>query len=118
MATHPEIQRRAQQEIDDVVGPGRLVTLDDRESLPYVEALNRELMRWKPVLPLGVAHCTTQNDVYKGHFIPKGKFLGICFEQRSDGALIRRRHYYFQHMANFFIDYSVVSCSLTISTIL
>lgn len=80
MATHPEIQRKAQQEIDDVVGSGRQVNLDDRESLPYVEALVRELVRWRPVLPLGVAHCITQDDIYKGHYIPKGELLGIFFD--------------------------------------
>ncbi|KAH9480218.1 Cytochrome P450 monooxygenase COX2 [Psilocybe cubensis] len=72
MATHPEIQKKAQREIDNVVGNGRLVTWDDMQLLPYIDALNRELMRWRPALPLGIAHCTTQDDVYKGYFIPKG----------------------------------------------
>lgn len=34
-------------------------------------------MRWKPVAPLGVAHCTTEDDVYGGYFIPKGELLDI-----------------------------------------
>ncbi|KAJ7095814.1 cytochrome P450 [Mycena belliarum] len=72
MAVHPEIQKKAQREIDDVIGPTRLPEFEDRPRLPYIEALYRELMRWKPVLPLGVAHATTTDDIYEGHFIPKG----------------------------------------------
>ncbi|KAJ7459915.1 cytochrome P450 [Mycena latifolia] len=72
MAVHPEIQKKAQNEIDAVIGPHRLPEFKDRPSLPYIEALYREVMRWKPVLPLGVAHATTEDDVYEGYFIPKG----------------------------------------------
>jgi len=72
MATHPEIQAKAQNEIDTIVGTQRLPTFEDRASLPYIEALYREVMRWKPVLPLGVAHATIADDVYEGYFIPKG----------------------------------------------
>ncbi|KAF7374574.1 O-methylsterigmatocystin oxidoreductase [Mycena sanguinolenta] len=72
MALHPDIQKRAQTEIDTVIGTDRLPEFEDRPSLPFVEALYRELMRWKPVAPLGVAHASTADDVYNGYFIPKG----------------------------------------------
>ncbi|KAF7374507.1 O-methylsterigmatocystin oxidoreductase [Mycena sanguinolenta] len=72
MALHPSIQKKAQTEIDTVIGTHRLPEFEDRPSLPYVEALYRELMRWKPVGPLGVAHASTADDVYNGYFIPKG----------------------------------------------
>ncbi|KAJ7761536.1 cytochrome P450 [Mycena maculata] len=72
MATHPEIQKRAQDEIDGVIGPHRLPEFEDRPSLPFVEALYREVMRWHPVLPLGVAHAAIEDDVYEGYFIPGG----------------------------------------------
>jgi len=45
MILHPEAQKRAQAEIDAVVGTGRLPNFDDRKSLPYVEALFREVDR-------------------------------------------------------------------------
>ncbi|KAJ6512881.1 cytochrome P450 [Mycena sanguinolenta] len=51
MALHPEIQKKAQAEIDTVIGITRLPEFEDRPSLPYVEALYREIMRWKPVGP-------------------------------------------------------------------
>ncbi|KDR82762.1 hypothetical protein GALMADRAFT_238276 [Galerina marginata CBS 339.88] len=72
MAMFPDVQQKAQHEIDAITGSDRLVNYDDRESLPYVEALFREVLRWRPVLPLGVAHSTTVEDIYRGHYIPKG----------------------------------------------
>ncbi|KAJ7044191.1 cytochrome P450 [Mycena alexandri] len=72
MALHPDIQKKAQNEIDGIIGTHRLPESGDRPSLPFVEALYRELKRWRPVLPLGVAHAASEDDVYEGYFIPKG----------------------------------------------
>ena len=49
----PQVQRRAQEELDVVIGRDRLPTFDDRSRLPYVEALCKELMRWQMVTPMG-----------------------------------------------------------------
>ncbi|KAF5315445.1 hypothetical protein D9619_007174 [Psilocybe cf. subviscida] len=75
MAVTPEVQKKAQQEIDRVVGRERLPTFQDWESLPYTEAVMREILRWKPVLPLGVPHRLTEDDMYKGYLIPKGALI-------------------------------------------
>ncbi|KAF7346382.1 O-methylsterigmatocystin oxidoreductase [Mycena sanguinolenta] len=75
MALYPDVQRKAQTEIDTVVGIHQLPEFKDRPSLPYVEALYREVMRWKPVLPLGLAHASSADDIYNGYFIPKGTTL-------------------------------------------
>ena len=53
MLQHPEVQERAQAEIDAVVGTSRLPDFDDRPNLPYVEAILMELLRMYPVAPLG-----------------------------------------------------------------
>ena len=53
LALFPQVQRRAQAELDVVVGRDRLPTFDDRQRLPYVEALCKELMRWQMVTPIG-----------------------------------------------------------------
>ena len=66
------MQSRAQAEIDQVIGRSRLPAYSDRPNLPYVDAVCKELLRWRLVLPLGVAHATTEDDVYNGYFIPKG----------------------------------------------
>ncbi|KAF9457428.1 cytochrome P450 [Collybia nuda] len=72
MAMYPEIQRRGQAEIDSVVGPNRLPSFQDRQSLPYINAMVKETMRWQLVTPLGVGHMCSSDDEYDGYFIPKG----------------------------------------------
>jgi cytochrome P450 len=57
MALHPEVQKKAQAELDAVVGNGRLPTVADRSSLPYLECIMSEVLRWQPVAALG------ENDV-------------------------------------------------------
>ena len=53
MLQHPEVQERAQAEIDAVVGTNRLPDFGDRPNLPYVEAILMEILRMYPVAPLG-----------------------------------------------------------------
>ncbi|KAG1735609.1 cytochrome P450 [Suillus paluster] len=72
---YPEVQARARAEIDAVCGSDRIPTLHDRNSLPYIEATCREILRWKPVVPLGIPHATSSDDVYDGFFIPKGVLI-------------------------------------------
>ena len=50
---HPEVQQKAQDEIDAVVGRERLPTFEDRPRLPFVDALCKEVLRWRPALPIG-----------------------------------------------------------------
>ncbi|KAF8871009.1 cytochrome P450 [Infundibulicybe gibba] len=72
MALCPDAQRKAQVELDSVVGNSRLPDLTDRDSLPYVNAVIKEVMRWHNVFPLALPHTTTSDDEYDGYFIPKG----------------------------------------------
>ena len=53
MTLYPDVQKKAQQEIDAVVGTDRLPSFDDRHNLPYVCALVSEVMRWQPIVPMG-----------------------------------------------------------------
>ncbi|KAI0016275.1 cytochrome P450 [Xylariomycetidae sp. FL0641] len=71
----PDIQRRAQEEIDRVVGAGRLPTFDDRADLPYVEAVHKEALRYHPISPMGLPHVSTEEDVCNGYLIPKGAVI-------------------------------------------
>ncbi|KAJ7247337.1 cytochrome P450, partial [Mycena rebaudengoi] len=75
MMANPEAQRRAQQEIDTVVGHNRLPNFDDEDSLPYVSALVKEVLRWKNVLPVGIPHFISVEDVYRGYRIPAGSIV-------------------------------------------
>ncbi|KAM0424378.1 hypothetical protein ACHAPT_010526 [Fusarium lateritium] len=75
MTLSSDVQRKAQEEIDRVIGNERLPTLADRPSLPYIEAIVKEVLRWHPVAPMGLPHTSTADDVYEGYFIPKGSML-------------------------------------------
>ncbi|OCH87844.1 cytochrome P450 [Obba rivulosa] len=63
IARHPEVQRKAQEELDRVVGRERMPTFADYEQLPYIRAIVKETLRWRPVDP---------DDYYEGYYIPKG----------------------------------------------
>ncbi|OCH91993.1 cytochrome P450 [Obba rivulosa] len=71
MALNPDKLKLAQAEIDAVIGNDRLPTIQDRGSLPYVEAVIKETMRWQPALPLSVARRSAEDDFYRGYYIPK-----------------------------------------------
>ncbi|KAF5315299.1 hypothetical protein D9619_007187 [Psilocybe cf. subviscida] len=75
MAISPDVVDKAQTELDAVVGRDRLPNYGDHDSLPYIEAIVREVLRWRPVLPLSPPHSTKGDDVYKGYFIPKGAVI-------------------------------------------
>ncbi|KAJ2933684.1 hypothetical protein H1R20_g3447, partial [Candolleomyces eurysporus] len=75
LASYPEVQAKAQAEIDVAVGSDRLPLVTDRENLPYVHAIIKEVGRWYTVVPLGIPHCNTEDDEYDGYFIPKGTII-------------------------------------------
>ncbi|KAF7375517.1 putative monooxygenase [Mycena sanguinolenta] len=75
MILNPSVQRKAQEEIDRVIGPDRLPVIQDRASLPYVRALMAEVFRWHPAVPLGIARALTQDDIYDGMHLPKGSVV-------------------------------------------
>ncbi|EPQ56876.1 cytochrome P450 [Gloeophyllum trabeum ATCC 11539] len=75
MVLYPEATNKAQAEIDRVIGKTRLPSLEDRPSLPYVEAFFRELIRWHSITPLSVPRAALEDDIYDGYFIPKGTIV-------------------------------------------
>ncbi|ESK93754.1 cytochrome p450 [Moniliophthora roreri MCA 2997] len=75
MALYPEALKKAQAEIDAVIGNDRLPTFADRERLPYIDAMVKEVFRWNSVAPLAVPHRAMQDDVHEGYFIPKGSLV-------------------------------------------
>ena len=53
MGLYPDVQKKARAEIDAVVGSDRLPTYEDQQSLPYIDAIVKEVLRWRPGIPLG-----------------------------------------------------------------
>ncbi|PHH61250.1 hypothetical protein CDD81_628 [Ophiocordyceps australis] len=72
MVMFPEVQRKAQNELDCVVGTDRLPEITDRDNLPYIKALVSETHRWHPIAPTGLPHIMAQDEFYNGYLIPKG----------------------------------------------
>ena len=67
LTLYPEVQKRAQAELDSVVSRDRLPTFDDRLRLPYIEALCKEVLRWKMVTPMG-ASPSKKNELQRSDF--------------------------------------------------
>ncbi|KAJ4396484.1 hypothetical protein N0V93_000703 [Gnomoniopsis smithogilvyi] len=72
MATHPEIQKQAQEEVDAVFGSDRMPHAIDGRKSPFLKACFLETLRWRPPFPIAVPHANTVDDVYQGCSIPKG----------------------------------------------
>jgi cytochrome P450 len=93
MALFPDVQDKAQEELDRVVGRQRLPAGSDIQSLPYITAVITEVLRWRPVAPLGrffsspigfvfipfsgLPHRSTVEDEYQGYRIPKGTLFMV-----------------------------------------
>ncbi|KAG6369345.1 Cytochrome P450 monooxygenase [Boletus reticuloceps] len=75
MFVFPDVQKKAQAEIDRITSGNRMPDFGDRPSMIYLEATYREVLRWGRVAPLGLPHMTTGHDVYEGYFIPKDTFV-------------------------------------------
>lgn len=72
MIAYPEVQKKAQKQIDEVVGEDRSPTWQDYAALPYVAQCVKEAMRWRPVTPLAFPHALAEDDWVDGMFLPKG----------------------------------------------
>lgn len=72
MALNPHVVKNAQDELDRVLGGERLPDFSDQESLPYISAVTKELLRWGCPFPIGVPKRVMEDDIYNGYFIPAG----------------------------------------------
>uniref|UniRef100_G1T2D2 Cytochrome P450 n=1 Tax=Oryctolagus cuniculus TaxID=9986 RepID=G1T2D2_RABIT len=75
MILHPDVQRRVQQEIDEVIGPARRPEMGDQARMPYTTAVVHEVQRFADIVPLGVPHQTLRDIEVQGFLIPKGTML-------------------------------------------
>jgi len=75
MILHPEVQRKAQAELDTVIGNDRLPTFADRPRLPYINGVVMETLRWNSVAPTGVPHVAQEDSIVRGYFVPKGSLI-------------------------------------------
>ena len=81
MCQSPNVLKKAQEELDRVVGDTRMPTFDDESNLSYVRAIIKELLRWRPVNKFGMFHASTEDDCHNGYFIPKDSIVILSWWQ-------------------------------------
>ncbi|EOA22871.1 hypothetical protein CARUB_v10003602mg [Capsella rubella] len=82
---NPKLMKRAQQELDDVVGKDNIVEESHITRLSYIVAIMKETLRLYPTIPLLVPHCPAETAVVGGYSIPKNTktFINVWSIQRD-----------------------------------
>lgn len=75
MIRHPEVQEKMRNEINDVIGTSRFPSLEDKQNLPYCEAVIHETLRIGTIAPLSVPHGLASDLKFNGFTIPKDALL-------------------------------------------
>ncbi|KAK2816538.1 hypothetical protein Q7C36_022809 [Tachysurus vachellii] len=75
LTTHPDVQEKCQQEIDEVLAGKDHASFEDRHNMPYMQAVIHESQRIAKTVPLSVFHCTTSDTELLGYSIPKGTLI-------------------------------------------
>ncbi|XP_028640134.1 cytochrome P450 2D3-like [Grammomys surdaster] len=75
MILHPDVQRRVQQEIDEVIGQVRCPEMEDQARMPYTNAVIHEVQRFADIVPVSLPHKTSRDIEVEGFLIPKGTTL-------------------------------------------
>ena len=86
MGRYPEVQAKVHKELDQVVGVGRLPSLDDKASLPYTEAVIMEIQRYASIVPQGVSHTVTKDVTVNGFTLPKDAMVVPLMKELLQGS--------------------------------
>ncbi|XP_031277101.1 geraniol 8-hydroxylase-like [Pistacia vera] len=103
-----EVMKKAQQELDQVVGKNNIVEESHIQKLPYLYAIMKETLRLHPVLPLLVPHCPSETCTIDGYTIPKGSrvFINVWAIHRDPSIWENPLEFYPERFLNGKWDYS------------
>ncbi|XP_051818217.1 cytochrome P450 2D14 isoform X2 [Antechinus flavipes] len=74
---HPDVQKKVQEEVDQVIGRNRKPTMKDQAHMPFTNAVIHEIQRFSDIIPLAIPHMTSRDTEIQGFFIPKGTTMII-----------------------------------------
>lgn len=75
LSMYPEVQRKAQEEVDRVIGRDRLPGQADQASLPYLRCILREAFRFRPPGRINIPHMATESFSFRGHVVHRGTWI-------------------------------------------
>ncbi|KAF9622007.1 hypothetical protein IFM89_029227 [Coptis chinensis] len=75
LLNNPHVLKKAQEEIDLHVEPGRLLDESDVEKLRYVHSIVMETLRMYPPGPLMIPHEASEECIVGGYNVPRGTML-------------------------------------------
>uniref|UniRef100_A0A8C5M5U8 Cytochrome P450 n=1 Tax=Leptobrachium leishanense TaxID=445787 RepID=A0A8C5M5U8_9ANUR len=98
MMKYPEIQKKVQHEIHNVIGSSQ-PQIDHRKEMPYTDAVIHEIQRFGNIVPNNIPHATTQDVMFQGYFIPKGtQVIPLLSSVLQDKEYFEKPHeFYPQH---------------------
>ena len=71
MIRYPDVQHKCQEEVDRIIGEGRIAALSDRADMPYVDATIHEVLRQANVAPTALPHDVKEDTTLNSYKIPK-----------------------------------------------
>lgn len=73
---------QCQREIDEVLGAREHVTYEDRNAMPFIQAVIHEGQRVGDIVPLSMFHTARTDTQLQGYSIPKVAFTIITVRQQ------------------------------------
>ncbi|KAM5163933.1 cytochrome P450 2K4-like [Mantella aurantiaca] len=101
MMKYPEIQKKVQEEIDNVIGSSRPQS-SHRKEMPYTDAVIHEIQRFGNIVPNNLPHETTTDVTFWGYTIPKGTYIipSLTTVLQDETYFERPGEFYPQHFLN------------------
>ncbi|KAG9293118.1 hypothetical protein G9A89_016480 [Geosiphon pyriformis] len=88
LAKFPKVQKKIQDELDLVVGKGKLYNMEHKQDLHYLQATIKESLRFRPPIRFLIPHGNTEDDIYRGYHIPaKSTIIFNIFSMNMDPLL-------------------------------